>query len=45
MQESTVAGELVMRWVPVVDLDGRTHMEAHWQVATDEVPTSIVHAA
>lgn len=30
MPESKVSSELVMRWVPVVDGRGRTHMEAVW---------------
>ena len=30
MKESKVSGELTMRWVPVVDAHGRTHMEAVW---------------
>jgi len=30
MKESKVSNELTMRWVPVVDARGRTHMEAVW---------------
>ena len=30
MKETKVSEELTMRWVPVVDAHGRTHMEAVW---------------
>jgi hypothetical protein len=33
MQESKVSTELMMQWVPVVDAQGRTHMEAVWVTA------------
>lgn len=34
MKESKMADKLVMRWVPVVDARGRTHLEAVWHAAT-----------
>lgn len=45
MQESKVAGELVMQWIPVVGADGRTHMEARWQVVGEALATAAPHAA
>ncbi|MGZ4451984.1 MAG: hypothetical protein ACXVD1_03475 [Nocardioides sp.] len=30
MKESKVSKQLVLHWVPVVDAQGRTHMEAVW---------------
>lgn len=44
MKESTMTGELVMRWLPVIGPDGRTHMEARWQVV-GEADTVAPHAA
>jgi len=47
MNESTQSERLEMRWMPVIDASGRTHMEASWVV----VPTgstqqqSVTHAA
>lgn len=45
MTESTVTGELVMRWVSVVDRDGRSRMEARWQVDGETVASAAPHAA
>lgn len=33
MQESKVSTNLVMQWLPVVDAQGRTRMEAVWVTA------------
>ncbi|WP_280637359.1 hypothetical protein [Nocardioides sp. W7] len=40
-----MTGELVMRWISVVDRDGRSHMEARWQVVGEAAATSTPHAA
>lgn len=45
MQESHVTGELVMRWIPVIDQQGRSHMEARWQVVGEADATATPHAA
>ena len=49
MYDSPVADALTMRWVPVVDGDGRTRLEARWSVAVSTAtpaPTMLVsHAA
>jgi hypothetical protein len=45
----TQADRLEMRWLPVLDAAGRTHMEASWVVvptaAAPERPASVTHAA
>ncbi len=49
MYDSTMTDALTMRWVPVVDGDGRTRLEARWSVAANaatHAPTMLVsHAA
>jgi hypothetical protein len=42
-----VVGRLSMRWIPVADASGRTHMEAVWITGTApvEVPVTTTHAA
>lgn len=45
MEESTMTNELVMRWFPVVGADGRTHMEARWQVVGEADAHATPHAA
>lgn len=45
MQESHVTSQLVMRWVPVLGPNGRTHMEARWQVVGEADATATPHAA
>jgi hypothetical protein len=42
MQESTVANQLMLHWVPVMDAQGHTHMEAVWTTGA-HVPAA--HAA
>lgn len=34
MRESQTSEGLTMRWVPVVDARGRTHLEARWTLPT-----------
>ena len=45
--ESTQGSGLSMRWLPVEDASGRTHMEAVWIVETApvDVPDTASHAA
>jgi len=45
--ESTQGSGLSMRWVPVVDASGRTHMEVVWttEATPVEVPLAASHAA
>jgi hypothetical protein len=50
MRESQMADQqLVMRWIPVVDTSGRTHMESCWISAAQAAPASpaaqVHHAA
>lgn len=45
MKVSEVTGQLVMQWIPVVGADGRTHMEARWQVVGEAGATAAPHAA
>ncbi len=49
MHDSTMTDALTMRWIPVVDGDGRTRLEARWTCPTQAViavPTMPVsHAA
>jgi len=40
MKESKVSDELTMRWVPVVDAQGHTRMEAVWVTATTARPAT-----
>jgi hypothetical protein len=44
MKESTVTRQLAMHWIPVVDADGRTRMEAQWYVV-GEAAAHAPHAA
>jgi len=37
MKESAKTERLTLRWVPVVDARGRTHLEAVWVTATPRV--------
>ncbi len=43
MSNTNMTGGLVQTWVPVIDTDGRTHLEAHW--VDPSAPTHITHAA
>jgi hypothetical protein len=43
MRESLTSSGLTIRWVPVVDARGRTHMEARWTSASG--PIAPAHAA
>lgn len=48
MNDSQVSNpELVMRWIPVVDQSGRTHMESCWISASQAAPAQVdaSHAA
>lgn len=46
MRDSQMTAGLTMRWVPVVDDRGRTHMEARWAVDPSEhAPVHASHAA
>jgi hypothetical protein len=48
MKESTQAEQLVMRWLPVADVNGRTRMEAVWicvPVGANVAAHSVTHAA
>jgi hypothetical protein len=46
MRESQATQGLILRWVPVVDARGRTHMEARWTRASGPVATGApAHAA
>ena len=46
MRESQATQGLILRWVPVVDARGRTHMEARWTRASGPVaPGAPAHAA
>jgi hypothetical protein len=52
MRESQTSGGLVMRWVPVADARGRTHLEARWTQAPGPIapvapvaPVAPAHAA
>ncbi|MGZ4453617.1 hypothetical protein [Nocardioides nematodiphilus] len=42
MKESKVSKQLTLHWVPVVDAQGRTHMEAVW---TTDAVVHTAHAA
>lgn len=44
MKESKMTEKLALRWVPVVDARGRTHMEAIW-IAPVERAHHTTHAA
>ena len=45
--EAKMANGLSMRWIPVADASGRTHMEAVWISETTpvEVPIATTYAA
>lgn len=43
MTNTEVSTRLEMRWVPVTDVSGRTHMEAVWIEVGQ--PTAAAHAA
>jgi hypothetical protein len=49
MRESQTSDGLVMRWVPVADARGRTHLEARWTQAPGPIapvaPVAPAHAA
>lgn len=48
MYDSQVSDQqLVMRWIPVVDPSGRTHMESCWISAAQAAPAEVApsHAA
>ena len=46
MRDDKVTERLEMRWFPVVDARGRTHMEARWIVASESsTPVAKPHAA
>ena len=47
MMESTTSERLEMRWMPVLDPAGRTHMEATWVVvpSTTAAQSAVTHAA
>ncbi|MEJ7833193.1 MAG: hypothetical protein WKF79_09780 [Nocardioides sp.] len=49
MHDEKTSGELLMRWVPVVDERGRTRMETCWVLlggpVTAPVAASVTHAA
>lgn len=44
MSKHTLTGLPVCSWVAVTDASGRTHMEAHWSVAT-AAPAAAAHTA
>ena len=44
MSDDTMASSLVQTWVPVLDSQGRTRLEARWTDATS-ASTGITHAA
>ncbi|WP_269319768.1 hypothetical protein [Nocardioides sp. URHA0020] len=44
MTNNSTATGLVQTWVPVTDLQGRTHLEAHW-IDTTAPATPVTHAA
>lgn len=43
MTNTEVSTRLEMRWIPVTDANGRTHMEAVWVEVGQ--PTAAAHAA
>lgn len=46
MRDSQMTEGLTMRWVPVVDERGRTHMEARWAApSSQQAPVHASHAA
>ena len=45
MKESNMSSSLVMQWISVIGPDGRTHMEARWQVVGEADTTATPHAA
>jgi hypothetical protein len=46
MRDSQMTQGLTMRWVPVVDESGRTHMEARWTARPSlHAPVHATHAA
>jgi hypothetical protein len=46
MGDSQVTERLTMRWVPVLDERGRTHMEARWAAEPSrQAPVQASHAA
>ncbi|MFC7495432.1 MULTISPECIES: hypothetical protein [unclassified Nocardioides] len=44
MSDNSMANGLVQTWVPVIDSDGRTHLEARW-IDSTSTPTHVSHAA
>ena len=46
MNNTTMTNDLVQTWVPVTDIDGRTHLEARWTPAPHAgAPVQAPHAA
>lgn len=45
MHDTQMSGRLELRWVPVTDERGRTHMEACWVSVEDRVASRIGTAA
>lgn len=46
MNDTTMTTPLVLTWVPVTDVRGRTHLEARWTEAPQTgVPMHTPHAA
>jgi hypothetical protein len=46
MSDTKMTNGLVQTWVPVTDVAGRTHLEAHWtQGAQAAAPANTTHAA
>ena len=45
MRDAQMAGQLELRWVPVTDDNGRTHMEACWITVGAQVEAAVGAAA
>jgi hypothetical protein len=45
VSDPQMADKLELRWLPVVDERGRTHMEAHWVSPAEAVTPHVTHAA
>lgn len=45
MHDTQMSGRLELRWVPVTDERGRTHMEACWITVGDQAAPRISAAA
>ncbi|MEP9363096.1 hypothetical protein ABLE68_09045 [Nocardioides sp. CN2-186] len=45
MSDNNMTSGLLQTWVPVIDSQGRTHLEAQWTDGPAPTPVHITHAA